>query len=62
MTDTSKLKIKIKLQKNKLYKMQISSFPDKEFKFMVIKMLTELEEEWMNTVRSSTKRRKDKST
>lgn len=42
--------------------MWISSFPDKEFKLMVIKMLTELEEEWMNTVRSSTKRRKDKST
>ena len=40
----------------KLNEMEISNLPDKEFKVMVMVMLTELGEEWMNTGKTSTKR------
>lgn len=36
--------------------MEMSNVPNKELKFMVIKMLTELGEEWMNIMGISTKR------
>ena len=39
---------------------EISNLPDKEFKVMVIKMLTKTREEWMNTVRTVRKRQKNK--
>ena len=35
--------------------MEISNLPDKEFKVMVIKMVTNSGEEWMNMVSTSTK-------
>lgn len=38
-----------------LNEIQISNLPDKEFKVMVIKMLTELKRRMMDTVRTSTK-------
>ena len=41
-----------------LKEMEISNLPDKEFKVMVVKMLTSLGEEWMNTVGTSAKRQK----
>lgn len=37
--------------------MEISNLPDKKFKVVVIKMLTELEKEWMNTVKISNKQK-----
>lgn len=37
---------------------EISNLPDKEFKVMVIKMLTKTREEWMNTVRTVRQRQK----
>lgn len=36
--------------------MKISNLLDKEFKVLIIKMLTSSEEEWVNTVRTSTER------
>lgn len=36
---------------------QISQLPDNEFEVMVIKMLIELGEEWVNSVRTSTNRK-----
>lgn len=38
--------------------MKISNLLDKEFKVLIIKMLTGSEEEWVNTVRTSTQRQK----
>ena len=39
-----------------LNKTEIRNLPDKEFKIVVIKMLTNSREEWINSVRTSTKR------
>lgn len=38
------------------HEMQISNLPDKGFQVMVIKMFALWGDEWMNTVRTSTKR------
>lgn len=37
--------------------MKVRDMPNKEFNVIVIKMLTILEKEWMNGVRTSTTRR-----
>lgn len=42
-----------------LHKMELSKLSHKEFKVIVIKRLTVITEEWMNTVRTSTKTQKN---
>ena len=56
-----KQKNKVKPQGGrKLNKIEISNLPDKEFKVMVIKMLTGLQIRMMNKMKTSTKRQKIK--
>lgn len=50
--------IRQKSQKKDFDSMKISNLLDKEFKVLIIKMLTGSEEEWVNTVRTSTQRQK----
>ena len=50
--------LKSKEQRKKLHEMEINNLSDKEFKVMIIKILTNSGEEWMNTVRTSKKKYK----
>lgn len=51
-----KIKKQGKTSENNFSEMEMSNSPDKEFKAIVIKRLTELGEEWINTVRTSTRK------
>ena len=53
--DTFEMKGQDKTPKEELNEMDTGIFPDKELKIIVLKMFTELEEEWMSSVRTSTK-------
>ena len=47
------IKEKTKISGKELNETKTSNQPDKEFKVMIIKILTELAEEWTNTVKNS---------
>lgn len=51
------LKEKDKTSEKELNKMGAGKLPDKEFKVMVLQ-ITDLREEWVNSMRTSTKTRK----
>ena len=53
------IKTQDKISEKDLSDMKISNLPDKEFKVIVIKMLTKLRRVWMNTVRTSEKKQRD---
>lgn len=57
--NTFQMKEQHETSEKELHKMELSKLSHKEFNVIVIKSLTVIREEWMNTVRTSTKTQKN---